>query len=153
MCGGGGLSWNLKNYCSQIEIIKLILLFKYVCGQILIRRENIPSRNIIVAINDFLFHWNCATHHTWCAFRKIWIRFRWVVNNKRVSETRAPLAVRREPAGVQNSSPSVLYGFEHKTKNILIHAPHTHNVAFWHIGNIPLRISWVQFVIGPPYFM
>ena len=35
--------------------------------------------------------------------------------NKRVSQMRAPLAVRREPAGVQDSQPNRIYGFEHKT--------------------------------------
>ena len=37
---------------------------------------------------------------------------------------RAPPEARREPAEVQNRPPSVLYIFEHKTKYILIHAPH-----------------------------
>ena len=36
---------------------------------------------------------------------------------------RVPLAARGEPAGIQNRQSSVLYVFEHKTKNILIHAP------------------------------
>ena len=39
--------------------------------------------------------------------------------------------------GVQHKSASVLYVFEHKTWYILIHASHTHTVAFWHISNIP----------------
>ena len=43
--------------------------------------------------------------------------------------------------GVQNKQPSVIYVFGHKTKNILIYAPHTHIVAFWHIRNIPPRVS------------
>ena len=42
----------------------------------------------------------------------------------------------RKPAGGQNRSPSVLYVLEHKTKNILIHAPHTCSVAFWHINDM-----------------
>ena len=42
---------------------------------------------------------------------------------------RAPLAVRREPAGVQNKKASELYVFECKTKNILIHAPHTPKIS------------------------
>ena len=58
-------------------------------------------------------------------------------HNKRFSETRASPAACREPAGVQNRHPSVLYVFEHKTKNILIHAPHIRIAAFWHISNIP----------------
>ena len=39
-------------------------------------------------------------------------------------------AARRKPAGVHNMQPSVLYDFELKTKNIVIHAPHTRIVAF-----------------------
>ena len=35
--------------------------------------------------------------------------------NKRVSQMRAPLAARREPAEAQNRPPSVLYVCEHKT--------------------------------------
>ena len=42
---------------------------------------------------------------------------------------------------VQNRWPNVLYVFEHKTKNISIHALHTCIVAFWHISNIPPKIS------------
>ena len=54
---------------------------------------------------------------------------------------RAPRATRHKPAGVQNRQPSVLYVFEDKKKTILIHALHTRIVAFWHISNIPPRIS------------
>ena len=56
----------------------------------------------------------------------------------------APLAARRERAGFQTRPSSVLYVFEHKTKNILIHAPHTRTVAFWHISNVLPRISWSE---------
>ena len=54
---------------------------------------------------------------------------------------RAPLAARREPAGIQNRPPNVLYVYEHKTWHILIHAPYTRIVAFWHIGDISPMIS------------
>ena len=54
---------------------------------------------------------------------------------------RAPLAARRETVGVQNKPPNVLCVFEHKTKNILIHAPRTRTVAFWHISDMHTRIS------------
>ena len=37
---------------------------------------------------------------------------------------RAPKAARREPVGIKNRSPNVLYVFEHKIWYILIHAPH-----------------------------
>ena len=70
--------------------------------------------------------------------------------NKRVSEMRAPLVTHREPVGVQNRQQSVLYVFAYKTKNILIHDPHTHIVLFWHISNIPPRISWSQICYNTP---
>ena len=55
---------------------------------------------------------------------------------------RVPQAACREPAGVQNMPPSVLYVFEHNRKYILIHhAPHPRIVAFLHISNITPRIS------------
>ena len=72
---------------------------------------------------------------------------------------RAPLAVRCEPdlggggggggvgggggggGGMQKRRTNGLYVFEHKTQYILKHAPHTRTVAFWHISNIPPRIS------------
>ena len=34
--------------------------------------------------------------------------------NKPISQMRVPIAARREPAGIQNRSPNVLYVFEHK---------------------------------------
>ena len=53
----------------------------------------------------------------------------------------APLATGLRPEGDQNRPPKVLYVFEHKTKYILIHAPHTRTVAFWHMSTILQRIS------------
>ena len=53
----------------------------------------------------------------------------------------APLPARRKPAGVQYRQPNGLYVFEHKTKYILIYAPHNRTVAFWYIRNIPPMIS------------
>ena len=64
---------------------------------------------------------------------------------------RAPLAARREPAGVQPLN--VLYVFEHKTLYMLIHALQTRAVAFWYISNIPPRFYWNKFVIIPLYFI
>ena len=52
--------------------------------------------------------------------------------------------------GSRTRLPSALYVFEHKTKNILIHAPHTCTVAFWHISNIPPRISQSQIRYNTP---
>ena len=57
--------------------------------------------------------------------------------NKWASQKRAPLAVRREPAVIQNRPPNMLYVFQHKTRYIPIHAPHTRTMAFWHTVYTP----------------
>ena len=54
---------------------------------------------------------------------------------------RAPLAACREPAGKLWQLSKVLLVFEHKAQYFLIHAPFTHIVLFWHIGNVPPVIS------------
>ena len=56
----------------------------------------------------------------------------------------APLAACREPAGKLWQLRKVLYVFEHKTQHLLIHAPFTRIVLFWHIGNVPPMISSSQ---------
>ena len=54
---------------------------------------------------------------------------------------RAPLSACREPAGKLWQLCKVLNVFEHKTQYLLIHAPFTRIVVFWHIGNVPPTIS------------
>ena len=49
---------------------------------------------------------------------------------------RAPRAACREPAEKLWQLYKVLYVFEHKTQYLLIHAPFTRIVVFWHIGNV-----------------
>ena len=50
---------------------------------------------------------------------------------------RATLAACREPAGKLWQLCKVLYIFEHKTQYILINAPFTRIVVFWHINDMP----------------
>ena len=50
---------------------------------------------------------------------------------------RAPLAACREPEISCDRLREVLYVCEHKTQYILIHAPFTRIVVFWHISNVP----------------
>ena len=64
--------------------------------------------------------------------------------NRLVSQMRAPLAACRELAGKLWQLCNVLYVFEHKRQYILIHAPFTRIVVFWHIGNVPPVISYRQ---------
>ena len=54
---------------------------------------------------------------------------------------RVPLAACREPVGKLGQLCKVLYVFEHKTQYLLIHAPFTRIVVFWHIGNVTPMIS------------
>ena len=53
----------------------------------------------------------------------------------------APLAACREPAGKLWQLCNVLYVFEDKGQYILLHAPFTRIVVFWHIGNVHPIIS------------
>ena len=64
-----------------------------------------------------------------------------MIYNRLVSQIRAPLAAGREPAGKLWQLCKVLYVFEHKTQYFLIHAPFTHIVVFWYIGNVAPIIS------------
>ena len=43
----------------------------------------------------------------------------------------------RKPAGSYDKTTRTAMCFEHKTQYILIRAPYTHIVVFWHISNIP----------------
>ena len=76
----------------------------------------------------------------------------YVGDNKQISDMRVLLAARRNQRVAQNRQPSVIYVFEHKTKHILIHASQTRNVAFWHINNLPPRVSLNQICYNPPIF-
>ena len=51
-----------------------------------------------------------------------------------------------------NTLPEVLYAFQHKMEYILIYAPSTHIVGFWHINNIHPMISNSQICYNTPTF-
>ena len=53
---------------------------------------------------------------------------------------RTPLAACREPVGKLWQLCKVLYVFEQKAQYLLIQAPFTRIVVFWHIGNVPQMI-------------
>ena len=46
-------------------------------------------------------------------------------------------AAYREPAGSYDKTTRTAIWFEHKTQYLLIRAPYTRIVEFWHISNIP----------------
>ena len=50
----------------------------------------------------------------------------------------------REPAGSYDKTTRTAICFEHKTQPLLIRAPYTHILVFWHISNIPPMISQSQ---------
>ena len=54
---------------------------------------------------------------------------------------RLPLAACHQPAGKLWQLCKVLYAFEHKAQYLLIYAPFTRIVVFWHNSNIPQMIS------------
>ena len=58
----------------------------------------------------------------------------------------------REPAGSYDKTTWTAICFEHKTQYLLIRAPYTRIVVFWHISNIPPMISQSQISCNTPTF-
>ena len=58
----------------------------------------------------------------------------------------------RKPAGSYDKTTRTAICFEHKTQYLLIRAPYTHIVVFWHISNIPPMISQSQIGCNTPTF-
>ena len=56
----------------------------------------------------------------------------------------------REPAGSYDKTTRTAICFEHKTQYLLIRAPCTRIVVFWHISNIPHMISQSQINCNTP---
>ena len=56
----------------------------------------------------------------------------------------------REPAGSYDKTARTAICFEHKTQYLLIRAPYTRIVVFWHISNIPPMISQSQISCSTP---
>ena len=62
------------------------------------------------------------------------------------------LAACREPAGSYDKTTRTALCFEHKTQYLLIRAPYTRIVVFWHISNIHPMISQSQISCNNPTF-
>ena len=58
----------------------------------------------------------------------------------------------REPAGSYDKTTRTAICFEHKTQYLLIPAPYTRIVAFWHISKIPPMIGQSQINCNTPTF-
>ena len=58
-----------------------------------------------------------------------------------------------EPAGSYDKTTRTAICFEHKTQYLLIRAPYTRIVVFWHISNIPPMISQSQMSCNTPCFI
>ena len=63
-----------------------------------------------------------------------------------------PQVACREPAGSYDKTTRIAICFEQKTQYLLIHAPYTHIVVFWHISNIPPMILQSQISCNTPTF-
>ena len=63
-----------------------------------------------------------------------------------------PQAACREPAGSYDKTTQTAICFEHKTQYILISAPYTRIVVFWHISNIPPMVLQSQISCNTPTF-
>ena len=74
----------------------------------------------------------------------------WLINQSH--RYRRPQAAYREPAGSCDKTTRTAICFEHKTQYLLIHAPYTRIVVFWHISNIPPMISQSQISCDTPTF-
>ena len=61
--------------------------------------------------------------------------------NRPVSQMRAPLGGLSRTTGSYAKTTRAAICFEHKTQYLLIHAPYTRIVVFWHISNISPMIS------------
>ena len=58
----------------------------------------------------------------------------------------------REPVGSYDKTTRTAICFEHKTQYLLIRAPYTRIVVFWHISNIPPMASQSQISCNTPAF-
>ena len=63
----------------------------------------------------------------------------------------APLVACRKPMGSYNRFPNVFYVSKHKMQYLLIRAPYTRVVVFWHIHNMPHRFC-SQICYNTPMF-
>ena len=63
-----------------------------------------------------------------------------------------PQAAFCEPAGSYDKTTRTAICFKHKTQYLLIRAPYTRIVVFWHISNIPPMISQSQINCNTPTF-
>ena len=63
-----------------------------------------------------------------------------------------PQAACHEPAGSYHKTTRTAICFEHKTQYLLIRAPYTRIVVFWHISKIPPMISPSQISCNTPTF-
>ena len=64
-----------------------------------------------------------------------------------------PQAACHEPTGSYDKTTRAAICFEHKTQYLLIRAPYTRIVVFWHISNIPPMISQSQISCNTPTFI
>ena len=64
-----------------------------------------------------------------------------------------PQAACPKPAGSHDKTTWTAICFEHKTQYLLIRAPYTRIVVFWHISNIPPWLRRVKLVVIPQQYL
>ena len=94
----------------------------------------------------------CAWTNGWVTNRNAGDLRRHRDANRPVSQMRAPSGACREPAGSYDKTTRAAICFEHKTQYLLICAPYTRIVVFWHISNISPMISQSQTSCNTPTF-
>ena len=90
-----------------------------------------------------------STHAVLCKGLEIWSS---IDQSHRYGRHRHDRAACRDPVGSYDKTTRTAICFEHKAQYLLIRAPYTRIVVFWHISNIPPMISQSQISCNTPTF-
>ena len=96
--------------------------------------------HLTIRWGDFLEYWACILMSAMMASCSLAHRYG------------RPQAACREPAGGYDKTTRTAICFEQKTQYLLIHAPYTRIVVFWHMSNIPPMILQSQISCNTPTF-
>ena len=93
----------------------------------------------------------CVEICPWCSE----VNLCWFIDWSSIDQSHrygCPQAACREPAGSYDKTTRTAICFKHKTQYLLIRAPYTRIVVFWHISNIPPMILQSQISCNIPTF-
>ena len=123
------------------------------------------NRDMRIDISSYDRNWSQIHHSVQPHLTEIWSCLKWALflrkskihvcvtcyvscqhdsSNRPVSQMRAPSGGLSRTSRKLWQDYSSCYIFEHKTQYLLIRAPYTRIVVFWHISNIPPMISQSQ---------